>query len=247
LKYFIITGTSRGLGEAIAEQLIHPNHHLICISRNRNESLIAKSEQIDYLRFDLSNVDQIEALMEIVFSKIDEWNLKGLYLINNAAVVTPLSHIELGSTQEIINNVHVNLLAPVILTSLFIRFSQHLQIEKRVLNISSMSAKSLLPGLSVYSATKAGLDIFSESVGIEQGDDSSAVKVVSIWPGLIDTGLQEEARNANKDTFASTEMFAMLKDRGLLVSPAATADRLIELLLGDSFIQGSVIEELHDK
>jgi benzil reductase ((S)-benzoin forming) len=99
--------------------------------------------------------------------------------------------------------------------------------------------------MSVYSASKAGLDVFSKCVGVEQGGESSSVKVVSVWPGMIDTNLQDEARNANKDSFASVETFKMIKDCGMLASPSETAEKLIELLLGNNFIQGSVVEGLY--
>lgn len=244
MKYFIITGTSRGLGEAIAEQLIAPDHHLICISRQKNDRLIAKNANIDYLELDLGDPREIDSFMEKIFRSIDTSQAEGLYLINNAAVVTPLSRIESGSSQDIINNIQVNLLAPILLTSAFIRLSAHLDIEKRILNISSMSAKNLVPGMSVYSAAKAGLDVFSKCAGIEQGDNSSSVKVVSVWPGMIDTDLQHKARNTSTDTFASAEMFKKVQEHGLLTSPEATAGKLVHLLLGESFHQGTVVEEV---
>ena len=138
----------------------------------------------------------------------------------------------------------MNLLAPILLTSSFIRNSQHIRGEKRVLNVSSMSAKNHLPGMSVYSACKAGLDVFSQCVGVEQGTEASAIKVLSVWPGMIDTGLQEEARSAEKKTFASSEIFQMVKDRGMLATPSIVAKKIIELLLGEEFTQGSIIEEI---
>jgi benzil reductase ((S)-benzoin forming) len=86
---------------------------------------------------------------------------------------------------------------------------------------------------------------FQNVLDFEQGGESSSVKVVSVWTGMIDTNLQDEARNANKDNFASVETFKMIKDRGMLASPSETAEKLIELLLGNNFIQGSVVEELY--
>lgn len=244
MKYFIITGTSRGLGEALALKLISPDHHLICISRTKNDNLIIASSHLDYYAFDLRNVNHIEALMEQVFQKIDLSNAEGVYLINNAAILSPFSRIEQASSQELTDNLQVNLLAPIVLTSCFIRLTQHLPLEKRILNISSASAKQLLPGMSPYSAAKAGLDTFSTCVGLEQGTESTAVKIVSVYPGMIDTSLQEQARNTSSEALTTPDIFKMVKDRGMLASPQATADKLISLLLGSSFHQGTVIEEL---
>ncbi|MCY9662986.1 SDR family NAD(P)-dependent oxidoreductase [Paenibacillus chondroitinus] len=244
MKYFIITGTSRGLGEAMAFKLISPEHHLICFSRTKNNDLIAASCHLDYYEFDLQNVNQIEALMEQVFQKINLTNAEGVYLINNAAIISPFSRIEQANSQDLMDNLHVNLLAPIVLTSSFIRFTQHLPLEKRILNISSASAKQLLPGMSAYSAAKAGLDAFSSCVGLEQGVESGAVKIVSVYPGMVDTSLQEQARNTSNEALATPDIFKMVKDRGMLASPTATADKLIGFLLGKSFHQGAVVEDL---
>ena len=70
MKYFIITGTSRGIGESIAEQLISPEHYLLCISRERNTKLLSKSNNIEYIEFDLNQIDQIESLMDRIFNSI---------------------------------------------------------------------------------------------------------------------------------------------------------------------------------
>ncbi|MEW9700937.1 (S)-benzoin forming benzil reductase [Paenibacillus sp. SI8] len=244
MKYFILTGTSRGLGEAMAKSLISSQHHLFCISRNKNEALSSNNDNIDQIEFDLDQTSQIEEMMEQIFSSIDDKDAEGVYLINNAAILTPLSRIEEADGNELSKNLHVNLLSPIILTSSFIRFSKRLQVDKRVLNISSASARHLLPGMSAYSAAKAGLDIFTKCVGVEQGVDAHAVKVVSVWPGMIDTSLQEEARHADKRTFPAAEIFGNVKDQGMLASPASTAEKILSLFLGDGFAQGAVVEEL---
>ncbi|MCR8630598.1 hypothetical protein [Paenibacillus radicis (ex Xue et al. 2023)] len=59
---------------------------------------------------------------------------------------------------------------------------------------------------------------------------------------MIDTVLQEEARSAGKKIFESAEIFKMVKDRGMLATPAIVAEKIIELLLGEQFTQGSVID-----
>ena len=49
---------------------------------------------MDYFEFDLNHIDRVDGLMRDVCTKIDESKAEAIYLINNAAVVTPLSHIE---------------------------------------------------------------------------------------------------------------------------------------------------------
>ncbi|MEF3311571.1 SDR family NAD(P)-dependent oxidoreductase [Paenibacillus sp. GYB004] len=241
MKVFIITGTSRGLGQAIAEQLMAPDHLLLCISRNRNEDQLAQSDNVRHIPFDLNETDRIESLMQTVFDCLDQSKLEGIYLINNAGVVAPLSNVESGDPVAIAANIHINLLAPVLLASLFIRHTKEMQIDKRIINISSGSAQNLLPGMSVYSASKAGLDVFTRSVGIEQGEGPGAVKIASVWPGMVDTALQQEARTRDSGQFAAAELFHKAKESGMLTSPERMAGKVIQLLFGE-MEQGSVVD-----
>lgn len=242
MKYFIITGTSRGIGEAIAEQLISSEHYLFCISRERNEKLLSKSNNIEYIEFDLKRIEQLESLMNRIFNSIDLRNAEGVYLINNASMISPVTFINTVNVKDITVNINVNLLAPIILTSLFIAHLDNYFIEKRILNISSASVKNHHPGMSLYSAAKAGLDVFSQCVGLEQKHSKAPVGVVSIWPGMIDTNLQKEARNLDKETFPSVELFEMVKERGMLTSPGETAQKIIEFLFKKDFEHGEVVD-----
>lgn len=70
----------------------------------------------------------------------------------------------------------------------------------------------------------------------------SAVGIVSILPGMIDTNLQREARNQDKATFPSAELFGMVKDAGMLSSPEETAQQIIEFLLKKDFEHGAVVD-----
>ncbi|WP_052350380.1 (S)-benzoin forming benzil reductase [Paenibacillus gorillae] len=242
MKYFIITGTSRGIGEAIAEQLISSEHFLFCISRERNEKLLNKSKNIEYHDFDLQYIDQIEDLLNRIFDAIDISSAEGVYLINNASMISPVSFINNAMVKDITGNINVNLIAPIIFTSLFIARTENYQIEKRIINISSASAKNHHPGMSLYSAAKAGLDVFSQCVGLEQNHSKAPVGIVSIWPGMIDTNLQREARNQDKATFPSADIFEMVKENGMLTSPEETAKQIIDCLFKKDFKNGEVVD-----
>jgi benzil reductase ((S)-benzoin forming) len=70
----------------------------------------------------------------------------------------------------------------------------------------------------------------------------TSVKVVSIWPGMIDTSLQEEARNQNKTSFPSAEIFNMVKSKGLLTTPEETAAQIIEYLFKENIEHGEIVD-----
>jgi len=206
---------------------------------------MSKSNNIAYYEFDLNRIDQIEPLMEGIINSIDLSHAEGVYLVNNASMIAPVAFIDTAKVSDIITNMNVNLLAPIILTSLFIKHTNHLH-ERRIVNISSGSVQNHHPGMSLYSAAKAGLDVFSQVVGLEQNHSTAPVGIVSIWPGMIDTELQKEARSQDKSTFPSAELFEMAKDQGMLTAPEETAQQIIAFLFKADFEHGAVVD-IYDK
>ena len=249
MKYFIITGTSRGIGEAMANQLMADNHHIFCISRTNNERLIEqareKNVRLSYYPFDLNHLGEIDSLSDEIFSTITrEAEITAIYLINNAGVLAPVAPIEQNTASSIIENVNVNLIAPMILASNFIRYSHELDTDKRIMNISSASARYLMPAQSCYSTSKAGLDSFSKSVSIEQSNQLYPTKVVSVYPGMIDTQLQAEIRSVSKECFPYVDQFIQLAQEGKLQTPEYTAEKLIDMLFEKNYGNTVVVDNL---
>lgn len=116
--------------------------------------------------------------------------------------------------------------------------------DKRILNISSASAKYLLPSQSCYSTAKAGLDSFTKSIDIEQKLVTYPAKVTAVYPGMIDTHLQSEIRSVSKDLFPYVNEFIQLSEEGKLQTPEYTAHKLIEILLSEDFGKTVVIESI---
>lgn len=249
MNYYIITGTSRGIGEALAMQLLDPSHHVMCISRTLNSRLteLAKesSSACTQISFDLLDIQQIDSLFEEVVQIIGQNEQpKSIILINNAGMLSPVSPVERLDAQAIADNVTLNLLAPMTMTSAFLRAMEAWQVDKRILNISSGSAKFLLPGQSCYSTSKAGLDTFSKSVNVEQQTKSHPVKVASVYPGMIDTQMQTEIRELDANMFPHVGLFIQAAEQGQLQTPAYTAEKLIDLLNSDDFGSQPLIEDL---
>ncbi|MBO0992772.1 SDR family NAD(P)-dependent oxidoreductase [Bacillus sp. SD088] len=194
MKYFILTGASRGIGESICEKLLLKNHHVICVSRKRNDSLVslanAKNVKLDYFEYDLNNLYGIEELMEKIIAKVDASVVESLSLINNAGLVFS-QKIEETEPDSIINLMNVNLLSPMILTSSFIKNAEQYDVEKKILNVSSGSSFNLSPSGSCYSTSKAGLETFTKSIGIE----TKNVKIMAIRPGMVDTDMHKDTVN----------------------------------------------------
>ncbi|MBJ6360091.1 (S)-benzoin forming benzil reductase [Paenibacillus sp. GCM10012307] len=250
MNVFIITGTSRGIGEALAAQLMgDDSHHVCCISRAVNENLINlardNNKRLSYHSFDLNHITAIDDLFAELMGTIQQLpGINAICLINNAGMLSPIAPIEQINAADIVENVTVNLLAPMAMTSSFIRHTLALPVDKRIMNISSASAKYLLPSQSCYSTSKAALDSFTKSVCLEQMNNPNPVKVVSVYPGMVDTQMQTEIRSISRETFSFVDQFIQIAEQDHLQTPAYTAGKLIDILLSPDYGHTAVIEEL---
>ncbi|MGQ3380908.1 SDR family NAD(P)-dependent oxidoreductase [Priestia endophytica] len=250
MKYYIITRTSNEIGEALVKELLarKEQNHIISISRRENVILseIAKThnKNFSFYKLDLRKTELIKGTIQSIFNNDVHNNNEGIYLINNVGVIGPLGPIEKNTDTEIMDNMIINLISPMILTSHFIKHTNYLESDKRILNISSGLAKYLLPSQSAYSTSKCGLDSFTKSIALEQKEKKFPVRIVSVYPGVIGTKLQEEIRAANKEDFPLVHLFQEVYGNRRLQTSEDTAKKLLELLLSDTFGHQTVIEEL---
>lgn len=246
MNHIILTGASRGLGLAMAKQLLKEGNRLICMSRHKNEELVAAAQEagvpMDYLEYELESTGAIDWVMEGIFKKIDVENARSISLINNAGMLAPVGPVENGDLQKVMANIHINLLAPMLFTAAFIRHTSGLDVEKRIINISSGAGKHPYFGWSSYCTSKAGLDMFTRCVATEQESKESPVKILSIAPGVVDTDMQEQIRNTDKENFPHVDRFIKLKEEGKLLSPDFVAEKIIGLLFVEDFAQGAVLD-----
>ena len=98
---YILTGGSRGMGLAIAEQLLQAGNTLICISRNQQASLTVKAQQagahLEQWTHDLADGATASAALKSWLEKQSAQNFQSATLINNAGVIphiTPLSQAD---------------------------------------------------------------------------------------------------------------------------------------------------------
>jgi NAD(P)-dependent dehydrogenase (short-subunit alcohol dehydrogenase family) len=104
--------------------------------------------------------------------------------------------------------------------------------ELRVLHVSSGAGRSPYPGWSVYCATKAALDLHAQAVKL---DGAPNVRICSLAPGVIDTGMQAQIRETDVRLFPNKQRFIDLNNQGALASPQTTGERLIDYLLNPNF------------
>lgn len=246
MKYFIISGASKGLGEGLALALLNEDHHLLCISRSESRQLktmaAAKNCRVDFFLFDLAVSHDIISLAEDIFRKIDKGAATGIYLVNNAGVVEPVSRVEDCEPEAVDLHLRVNLIAPMLLTTAFIRHTLDFEGEKRILNISSGAAKNPYYGWSCYCTGKAGVDMYGRCLSEEQKNEAFPVQTMSVAPGVIDTGMQTVIRGSSERDFIHREKFVELKESGKLISPALAGKKIAHLLLSGDFRDGESVD-----
>ncbi|PFE04988.1 short-chain dehydrogenase [Bacillus cereus] len=245
MRYVIVTGTSQGLGEAIATQLLEENTQLICISRGQNEKLLEKAKQkgisFTFHAIDLQDVHHLETHFETIFSSIEEKSVSSIHLINNAGTLTPIKPIEKSESELLITNVHINLIAPMILTSSFMKHTKNWKVDKRVINISSGAGQKPYFGWGAYCTTKAGLNMFTQCIATEEAEKEYPVKTIAFAPGVVDTNMQQQIRQTEKEDFTNLDRFIALKEEGKLLSPEYVAKAVVHLLETQDFKQGGII------
>ncbi|QOR66123.1 (S)-benzoin forming benzil reductase [Cytobacillus suaedae] len=246
MNYFIVTGTSKGLGESIVKQLLHEDNTLFCVSRKQNNELkqMAQDKNVNlyYFSCDLQKHEEVEKMMEKILGSIDRDKAKGIYLINNAGVVEPIKPVGKASNKEMEASIRVNLLAPMILTSTFIQSTEDIQANKVVVNVSSGAANRPIFGWSIYCSTKAGLDMFTKAAGLEQSTSTYPTKVISFSPGIMDTDMQKTIRSSEKDDFADVETFKQYNESGMLRTPDFVAEVLTKLMVNENLENGQVYD-----
>jgi benzil reductase ((S)-benzoin forming) len=247
MKLFIVTGASKGLGEALLRRLMQPGHTLVGMARSDGEPLQAQAESkgavLRWIRCDMNDISSLDTVMEEACAGIAGDGLETAVLINNAGMVEPIAPADVAAGAELARNLTVNLIAPVVLTSAFLRLTAGWGADKRILNLSSGAGKKPYAGWSAYCASKAGLDMFTRCVGEEQQADGAAgVRILSVAPGVVDTGMQEEIRRTDPALFQQHSRFVQLKETGALASPDETAGKLLRVLFDDRYPTGSLLD-----
>lgn len=230
LNYYYITGTSRGIGKAFAEFLLEdPSNRVIGMSRQKT------IEHHNYRHFFLDLAD-IQAITDFKFELHS--NPNKIYLINNAGTLGSIKHIGKQSSDSIIASYTVNLIAPTVLTNAFIACYNTTDAEKVVLNISSGAGKNPIDGWATYCASKAGLDMFSRTVDVEQKlrakhpqeNIHKDFKIFSISPGVVNTQMQSEIRDASEEDFSRVSDFKKYKETAQLADPKKISRKYFEIL-----------------
>jgi NAD(P)-dependent dehydrogenase (short-subunit alcohol dehydrogenase family) len=235
----LITGASRGMGLAMAEQLIDAGHSLVCISRKANDALArrAKEAGVGFEQWpqDLGRAEAAAARLQGWLAACDAGAFSSVTLINNAGLIPRIAPLADIPAAELSEAMRVDLEAPMLLTAAFLHATAVWTCPRKVLNISSGLGRRAMASQAPYCAAKAGMDHFTRCVALEEAPRPNGARLCSLAPGVIDTDMQVQLRGADPTQFPDRGDFVGLKDKGALTSPAEAAARVLAFLQREDF------------
>ena len=223
---FIVTGASRGLGRAMAEQLLQPGHLVLGLSRQAP----AAPPGLEQWPCDLADPLPVAARLQAWLEGLDGSRFASAALINNAALLAEPKPLRDADAASLSASVRVGLEAPLLLAAAFLRATRNWTADKRVLHISSGLGRRAMAAQGPYCAVKAGLDHLARAQALEEALQVNGAKVASLAPGIIDTDMQVQLRGADPAGFPDHDAFMQMKSGGRLDSPAIAAAKVLAYL-----------------
>ncbi|MBI5049301.1 MAG: SDR family NAD(P)-dependent oxidoreductase [Nitrospirae bacterium] len=191
----LITGSSRGLGKAIAMSFGRKGHQVVVHCKDKikdAEEVVSQIKEAIALKADAKNFTEVKNLIDIVIKKWGKIDV----LINNAGI-TQESLLLKTTEKDFDNIITVNLKGPFN----FIRAAAPYMIKQKsghIINISSIAGMKGKAGLSAYSASKAGLIGLTLSTAKELGRYN--IMVNAILPGYMLTDMGINSSDKAKET-----------------------------------------------
>ena len=236
---YILTGGSRGMGLAIAEQLLQAGNTLICISRNQQASLDETAQKagakLEQWTHDLADGATASLALHKWLESQDAKAYASATLINNAGVIPNIGPLSQADPHNLAMALRVGLEAPMQLCAAFLGATENWSMPRKVVNISSGLGRRAMASQAAYCAAKAGMDHFTRCLALDEALKPYGAKVTSLAPGVIDTDMQTELRSATGSGFPDQTRSVQMKDTGALTTPADAAAQILTYLQRPDF------------
>lgn len=190
-KTILITGAAKGIGKLLAMKFSDFNCQIL-IADIDEVSLMSFEKEVSakklkatfhFFVLDLTQIEKVNQFAQMIISKFNVVDI----LVNNAGVVSG-DYLTKLTDVKIMSTFMVNSISPIILSREFIKGMLERN-SGHIINISSASAFVGVPKMCDYSASKAAILNFDESLRLELKSLSSEVRTTVICPFYINTGM----------------------------------------------------------
>ncbi len=189
-KTCLVTGGSRGIGRAIAEELGSHGANVVVNYRSSRAEAEAAAETIEEssgaamtAQADVSEYEQVETMREAVHNRFGSVDV----VVNNAGITADRTFEEM-TREDWDRVIDVNLGGTFNCTHCFFDDIRSAE-EGRLINISSVVGQQGNYGQANYATTKSGLFGFTRTLALELAAEGSTANCVA--PGFVDTGMLE--------------------------------------------------------
>lgn len=222
MRYAIITGGSRGLGSALALQLVEKGYGVVDLSRSAPHSFSSRIDLEDPLRAEKDAHKSMSFLSPELCSE--------LLIFSNAGTLAPIGPAWRKPTGEVLGNLNVNLCSAIVVINEAIRHFRSATCRKIIVNISSGAALKGYAGWSLYCAGKAAMESFVRALAAEEAHEPHPFLAISVDPGVIDTDMQAAIREAPATEFPEVGRFITRKKDGALLPPEKVAAAILGII-----------------
>jgi len=229
----LVTGTSSGIGSALARLLLERSWSVVGVARRPAE---IEHPRYRHLVLDLADPTRLMTSFEHEIAPLvadHHWQRIGL--VNNAASADLMTSVEQVDPAALLRLYAINTAVPVWLMGFVVRRSLPRAVV-RIVNVSSGAAVSAYPGLAAYGSSKAALRMAGMVLAAELASPHrrlpapTDVAILSYEPGVVDTPMQTLARSQAPDAFPSVQLFQDFAARGALVQPEVPAAEIVAFL-----------------
>ncbi|MEC5423728.1 (S)-benzoin forming benzil reductase [Virgibacillus sp. C22-A2] len=250
MKYAVVTGVSRGLGESVAKILLDQGTHVIGVSRSSSETLIKSAEKnnVTFQQYscDLGDLKAIEDTFTNIINDLSSQDLSTLFLVNNAAVIDPVDQAMNIKSEDLAYHIQVNTIAPIVLMNMFLKKSTEKQVPFIGVTITSGAAERPVYGWSAYCSSKASINMYTKTVALEQAELNTGNKVIAFSPGIMDTDMQNKIRSSSPKEFADVDTFRKYKKNNLLKGTDDVGGILVDILTDETSLESGKIYNVKD-
>lgn len=215
----IITGASSGIGAELAAQAEQAGHTVATVSRRPGPG--------QHLAADLSDPASWTSVSNWTAELVESQKWDRIVFIHNAGSVHPGGFAGELDSDAYVQNVLLNSASTQVLGDRFIATAEKAGVPAQFQVISSGAGKRPFLGWSSYCAGKATGDMWAQTAGLERAERGSAVTIVAVGPGVVDTDMQAQIRSQSEEEFPLVAQFREMESQ--LASPAAVAAKLLHV------------------